>query len=258
MTSVRDLFDLGGRVALVTGGSRGLGREIAEGLAEAGAAVVITARRERWLGPAAAELTARGLAVEAAVCDVTDPAAVAALVDGIAARHGRLDIVANNAGIAWGEPAATMPAERFRQVLETNATGVFLVARAAARHMLAAGGGAIVNTASITGLVGTAPEVLAAAGYSASKGAVIALTRQLAVEWAPGGIRVNAIAPGFFPSRMTESVIERGAARIVAGVPLGRLGQPGDLKGVVVFLASAAAGYITGQVLAVDGGATAW
>jgi gluconate 5-dehydrogenase len=257
MPHVRDLFALRGQVALVTGGSRGLGREIAEGLAEAGATVVITARRTQWLDQAAADLRATGLAVEAAVCDVTDPAAVTALVDGIATRHGRLDIVANNAGIAWAAPAATMPVERFRQVLDTNVTGVFLVAQAAARHMLA-GGGAIINTASLTGLVGTAPEILQATGYTASKGAVIALTRQLAVEWAPHDIRVNAIAPGFFPSRMTDTVIERSEARIVAGVPLGRLGQPGDLKGVAVFLASPAARYITGQVLALDGGATAW
>ncbi|MCC6625897.1 MAG: glucose 1-dehydrogenase [Chloroflexi bacterium] len=258
MSHLRTLFDLSGQVALVTGGSRGLGREIAEGLAEAGATVIITSRREQWLGPAAAELRASGLAVESVACDVTDPAAVTTLVDGVVARHGRLDIVANNAGIAWGAPAATMPIERFRQVLDTNVTGTFLVARAAARHMLAAGGGAIVNTASTTGLVGTAPEVLEAVGYSASKGAIIALTRQLAVEWAPAGIRVNAIAPGFFPSRMTEAIIARGEARLVAGVPLGRLGRPGDLKGVVVFLAASAASYITGQVLAVDGGATAW
>ena len=258
MAHVKDLFDLSGRVALVTGGSRGLGREIAEGLAEAGAAVTITARREQWLGPAEAELRAAGLDVRAAVCDVTDPAAVAALVDGVVARHGAIDVVVNNAGIAWGAPAEEMPVERFRQVMDTNATGAFLVAQAAARHMIPRRAGVIVNTASVTGLVGTAPAVLCAAGYSASKGAVIALTRQLAIEWAGHGIRVNAIAPGFFPSRLSEVVIARGEARMTADVPLGRLGRPGELKGVVLFLVSDAASYITGQVLAVDGGATAW
>jgi gluconate 5-dehydrogenase len=231
---------------------------MAEGLAEAGASVVITARRTEWLGPAQAELRAAGLVVTAAQCDVTDPAAVTALVEGIVAEHGALDIVINNAGISWGAPAETMPADRLRQVLETNTTGVFLVAQAAARQMIPRQRGVIINTASIAGLVGTAPDVLNAAGYSASKGAVIALTRQLAVEWAVHGLRVNAIAPGFFPSRLTEAVIARGEARLRAGVPLGRLGRAGELKGVVVFLASDAASYITGQVLVVDGGATSW
>lgn len=257
MPHIRDLFDLTGRVALVTGGSRGLGREIAEGLAEAGAAVTITARREQWLGPAEAELRAAGLDVTAAVCDVTDEAAVEQLVAGIEARHGALDIVANNAGISWGAPAEAMTVEQFRRVLDTNATGAFLVARAAARRMIPRGRGAIVNTASIAGMRGIPPEVLAAAGYSASKGALIALTRQLATEWARHNIRVNAIAPGFFPSRMTEGVIAQvGRERMDTASPLGRLGRAGELKGVVLFLASDASSYITGQVLAVDGGTT--
>jgi gluconate 5-dehydrogenase len=258
MPHIRELFDLTGKVALVTGGSRGLGREIAEGLAEAGATVTITARREQWLGPAQEELCAAGLAVTAQVCDVTDPARVQALVEGIVAHHGALDIVVNNAGISWGSPAEEMTVEDFRRVVDTNATGTFLVSQAAARQMIPRGRGVIVNTASVTGLVGTPPAVLRAAGYSASKGAVIALTRQLATEWAQHGIRVNAIAPGFFPSRMTEAVIARGGERMHTDVPLGRLGREGELKGVVVFLASDAASYITGQVLVVDGGATVW
>jgi gluconate 5-dehydrogenase len=220
--------------------------------------VTITARREQWLGPAAAELRAAGLAVAGEVCDVADAAAVTALIDGIVARHGAIDIVVNNAGISWGAPAAEMPADRFRQVIDTNATGTFLVSQAAARHMIPRRRGAVVNTASMTGLVGTPPAVLRAAGYSASKGAVIALTRQLAVEWAEHNIRVNAIAPGFFPSRLTEALIAQAEEHIKAGVPLGRLGRAGELKGVVLFLVSDAASYITGQVLAVDGGATAW
>jgi NAD(P)-dependent dehydrogenase (short-subunit alcohol dehydrogenase family) len=258
MPHVRELFDLTGQVALVTGGSRGLGREIAEGLAEAGAAVTITARREQWLGQAEAELRAAGLAVTARACDVTDPAGVATLVEGIVAAHGRLDIVVNNAGISWGTPAEEMPVEQFRRVVDTNATGTFLVAQAAARQMIGRGRGAIINTASVTGLVGTPPGVLRAAGYSASKGAIIALTRQLATEWAGHGIRVNAIAPGFFPSRMSEGVIAQAGDRLQADVPLGRLGRAGELKGVVLFLASDAAAYITGQTIVVDGGATIW
>ncbi|MFN8516887.1 MAG: glucose 1-dehydrogenase [Thermomicrobiales bacterium] len=259
MSHVRELFDLAGRVALVTGGSRGLGREIAEGLAEAGAAVTITGRREQWLGPAQEELRAAGLDVTAVACDVTDEAAVGRLVEGIVARHGALDIVVNNAGISWGTPAEEMATEQFRRVLDTNATGTFLVSRAAARQMIARGRGVIVNTASITGLVGCPPEILRAVGYSASKGAVIALTRQLAAEWGQHGIRVNAIAPGFFPSRMTEGVIANaGEGQMGATAPLGRLGRAGELKGVVLFLASDAASYITGQTIVVDGGATIW
>jgi gluconate 5-dehydrogenase len=189
---------------------------------------------------------------------VTDPAEVGTLVEQIVAEHSALDIVVNNAGISWGAAAETMPPDSFRKVLDTNATGTFLVSQAAAQQMIARGGGAIVNTASIAGINGSPPEVLRAAGYSASKGAVIALTRQLATEWAQHGIRVNAIAPGFFPSRMTEAVIAHGGERMTRDVPLGRLGRAGELKGVVLFLASDAASYITGQTIIVDGGATAW
>lgn len=258
MPHIEELYDLTGQVALVTGGSRGLGREIAEGLAEAGATVVITARREQWLRPTEEELRAAGLDVRAARCDVSDPTAVSALVEGIVAEHGRLDIVVNNAGVSWGAPAAEMPVERFRLVLDTNTTGTFLVSQAAARQMIPAGGGAIVNTASVAGLFGAPPEVLQAAGYHASKGAVIALTRALATEWARYNIRVNAIAPGFFPSRMSEGVIAKSEERMRRDVPMGRLGQAGEIKGVALFLASAAASYVTGQVVVVDGGATAW
>ena len=258
MPHVRQLFDLSGKVALVTGGSRGLGREIAEGLAEAGATVTITARREQWLGPAQEELRAAGLDVTAAACDVTDSAAVTTLVDGIVAREGRLDIVVNNAGISWGAPAEEMTPQDFRKVVDTNATGTFLVAQAAARHMLDRGGGAIVNTASVAGLVGPPPDVIRTVGYSASKGAVIAMTRALATEWARRGIRVNAIAPGFFPSRMSDAIIARNEEKMNADVPLGRLGREGEIKGVVLFLCSDAASYITGQVVVIDGGATIW
>lgn len=257
MPHVRQLFDLSGRVAVVTGGSRGLGLEIAEALGEAGARLVVAARRAQWLGPAEEHLRGLGVPVAAVACDVADPQGARALVQAAVDRFGRLDVLVNNAGVSWGAPLDEMPLDRWRQVLEVNLTGTFLVTQAAVPVMKAAGWGRIVNVASVAGLVGTRPDVLDAVGYAASKGGVLALTRDLAVKLAPFGITVNAIAPGFFPTRMSEKLLERVGERVVAQVPLGRLGQAGDLKGVAVFLASEASRYVTGQVLAVDGGFTA-
>ena len=256
--SVQDLFSLTGKVALVTGGSRGLGLDMATGLGEAGAAISITARRTSWLETGEAQLRARGIDCLAIACDVTDPAQVAAAVDATAGRFGRLDVLVNNAGISWGEPVETMPLEKWRQVFDTNATGCFLMSQAAGREMLRAGrGGSIVNITSVAGLVGLGADVLDAVGYSASKGAIIALTRDLAVKWAPSGIRVNAIAPGFFDTRLSHALLEKAQLEIEKTTPMGRIGRPGELQGVAVFLASAASSYVTGQVIAVDGGMTA-
>ncbi len=257
MPHVRELFDLSARVAVVTGGSRGLGLEMAEGLGEAGARVVVAARRPQWLGSAEEHLRSRGVEVAVVACDVTDPEAARRLVAAAVERFGRLDVLVNNAGVSWGAPLEEMPLERWRQVLEVNLTGAFLVTQAAVPAMKAAGWGRIVNVASVAGLVGSPAEILDAVGYAASKGGLIALTRDLAVKLAPFGITVNAVAPGFFPTRMSEKLLERVGDQVVAGVPMGRVGKPGDLKGVVVFLASEAARYVTGQVLAVDGGSTA-
>lgn len=246
-----DLFDLSGRFALVTGGSRGLGEEMAEGLAEAGASLILVARREQWLAPAVDRFRARGFHCDGAICDVSDPAAIARVV----AAMDRLDILINNAGVSWAQPAEDMPLERWQSVLDINLTGAFLFCQAAGRKMIAQGGGSIVNVASIAGMVAM-PGSIPSAGYAASKGGLLALTRELAAKWAPHGIRVNAIAPGFFPSRMTEKVLERIGPEVEAQIPMGRVGRAGELKGVAVFLASAAAGYITGQTIVVDGGAT--
>jgi gluconate 5-dehydrogenase len=253
-----DLFSLSGRVALVTGGSRGLGLDMAVGLGEAGAAIMITARREQWLTTAEADLRARGITCPSVVCDVSNVDQVNAAVKATTERFSRLDVLVNNAGISWGEPIETMPLERWRQVLETNATGCFLMSQAAGREMLRAGrGGSIINIASVAGLGGLAAEVLDAVGYSASKGAIVALTKDLAVKWAPSGIRVNAIAPGFFDTRLSHSLLEKRRALVERATPMGRIGKPGELSGVAVFLASSASSYVTGQVLAVDGGMSA-
>ncbi len=257
--NVRDLFDLSGKVALVTGGSRGLGEEIAEGLGEAGASVAIAARREAWLRPTEEALKARGIDVMAVRCDVSKADQVEAAVGAVLDRFGTIDILVNNAGISWGAPADTMPLEKWQAVLDVNATGTFLMSQTVGRDLIQRGrGGKIVNIASIAGLVGTGHDVLDAVGYSASKGAIIAMTRDLAVKWARHGITVNAVAPGFFPTRMTQAVLERTQEYIEARIPMARVGRPGELKGVALFLASAASDYITGQVIVVDGGVTAW
>jgi NAD(P)-dependent dehydrogenase (short-subunit alcohol dehydrogenase family) len=258
MVNVRELFRLEGQVAVVTGGSRGLGLEIAHGLGEAGAAVVVTARRQEWLEPAERELTAAGARASAVVCDVADHEQVTSLAEQVDQRFGRVDILVNAAGISWGASPLEMPLDRWRSVLDVNATGTFLCCQAFGRSMINAGNGKIVNVASVAGLIGQDPGMMDAVGYTASKGAVVALTRDLAVKWARLGVTVNAVAPGFFPTRMTKSLIEQGETRLAAAAPMGRIGRPGELKGVVLFLASAASSYVTGQILAVDGGMTAW
>ena len=254
---VRDLFDLSGRAALVTGGSRGLGREIAEGLGEAGAAVALTARREEWLRDAERTLRDAGVDCFSVPCDISRPEAVRALVEAVAARFGKIDVLVNNAGATWGAPVLEMPLDQWRRVLDTNLTGSFLVTQAVGRLMIDRRYGKIINIASIAGLTGNPPEVLDTIGYSAAKGGLVAFTRDLAVKWARHNVYVNAIAPGFFRTRMTETLLDRNQERVEAQIPLGRIGRPGELKGVAVFLASAASDYITGQIIPVDGGRTA-
>jgi NAD(P)-dependent dehydrogenase (short-subunit alcohol dehydrogenase family) len=174
-------------------------------------------------------------------------------------QFGRIDVLVNNAGISWAEPLETMPVEKWREVFETNATGCFLMSRAVGLEMIRSGtSGSMINIASVMGLVGMAPEIIDAAGYSASKGAVISFTRDMAVKWARHGIRVNAIAPGFFETRLSTGVLKRSQSEIERITPMARIGLSGEMKGAVVFLASRASSYVTGQVLSVDGGATAW
>ncbi|SPE41914.1 3-oxoacyl-(acyl-carrier-protein) reductase FabG [Candidatus Sulfopaludibacter sp. SbA3] len=253
---LKKLFDLSGQVALVTGGSRGLGEEIATGLAEAGASLMLLARREAALTETVERLRGQGFRCEGSVCDAASGGDVRAAVEKTLEIYGYIDTLVNNAGITWGAPAEEMPLEKWQAVLDVNLTGAFLFARAVAPHMMARRRGSILNVTSIAGLRAM-PQGLPTAGYVASKGGLIALTRELAAEWAPYGIRVNAIAPGFFPSRMTQKVLERLQTGIESGIPMGRIGRPGELKGAAVFLVSEAASYITGQTLAIDGGTTA-
>jgi NAD(P)-dependent dehydrogenase (short-subunit alcohol dehydrogenase family) len=255
MPTIRDLFDLTGRSAIVTGGSRGLGLEMAEGLAEAGASLMLCARREEWLTPAVAELRSRGFRVEGALCDVGKAEQVQAVVDQAMAAFGQVDILVNNAGLSWGEAPETMPLDKWHKVLDANLTGAFLFSQSAGREMLKRGYGRIVNIASVAGLHGlvNGPHY---AGYAASKAGLMGLTRELAATWGRRGIRVNAIAPGFFHSRLADAAIPLAEPGIKQFNPLGRVGAPGELKGVAVFLAADASNYITGETIIVDGGGT--
>jgi len=197
--TLNDLFKLEGRVAIVTGGSRGLGQEMAEGLAEAGASLMLCARRDEWLTPAVAAMRARGFTVDGMLCDVAKPGDVQAVVERTIAIYGKVDILINNAGVTWAAEPEDLPLDKWQKVVDVNLTGVFLCSQAVGRVMIGQGGGKIVNIASITGLRGQPPEELDSIAYSTTKGAVVAFTRDLAAKWARHGIAVNAIAPGWFP-----------------------------------------------------------
>jgi NAD(P)-dependent dehydrogenase (short-subunit alcohol dehydrogenase family) len=255
MATPTGLFDLTGQTALVTGGSRGLGEEMAEGLAEAGASLMLLARREEWLMPTVKRFRALGFRCEGIICDVANPESVEIAAARTVDTYGGIDILVNNAGISWGEPAEQMSLAKWREVLDVNLTGAFLFCQAAGREMIRAQHGCIVNVASVAGLRAL-PDKVNSSGYVASKGGLLAITRELAAKWARYGIRVNAIAPGFFPSRMSEKALERVQTDLEKRIPMGRIGRPGELKGVAVFLASPAAAYITGQTIVVDGGVT--
>jgi gluconate 5-dehydrogenase len=253
MPTIGELFDLSGRVAIVTGGSRGLGQEMAEGLAEAGAALMLCARRPEWLTASVEAMRARGFKVEGAICDVSRSDQVQSVVDRTLATYGTLDILVNNAGVSWGARPEEMPLDKWQKVIDINLTGAFLFAQVAGREMLKREYGRIINVASIAGLQGSVHGPHYAA-YAASKAGLMGLTRELAASWGRQGIRVNAIAPGFFHSRLADPAISLVEPGIKASSPIPRVGAPGELKGVTVFLAADASSYMTGQVLVVDGG----
>ncbi|MFG1298400.1 SDR family NAD(P)-dependent oxidoreductase [Xanthobacter sp. V3C-3] len=247
---------LAGKVVIVTGGGRGLGRALSEGFAAAGAHVVLTGRSAATLEETTAAIAAQGGSAEGIAADVSSETDVDALVRSVAERHGRIDVLVNNAGInPWYKTAEDTTLDEWRAVVDTNLTGVFLAARAAGRVMLAQGEGAIVNVSSVGGRVGLARTT----AYCAAKGGVELLTRQLALEWAGRGVRVNAVGPGYIETDLTEGLRHNPklSERINGRTPMGRMARPQEIVGACLFLASPAASYITGASLAVDGGWTA-
>jgi len=256
--SVLDSLRLDGKVALVTGGSRGLGLQIAHGLGEAGATVAITARKREGLAHAERELQASGIRATSAPCDISKNDEVEAAVKHVLDTFDHIDILVNNAGATWGAPFEEFPLEAWDKVVRTNVDGTFFVSRAVGVHMIHRGqGGRIINIASVAGLRGNDPGVMSTLPYNTSKGAVVNFTRALAATLAEHQITVNCICPGFFPTKMSQGVLARIGDRVIERTPLKRLGGDEDLKGIAVFFASPASSYITGQVIAVDGGSTA-
>ena len=241
---IKDLFDLTGKTAIVTGGSRGIGVEMAEGLAEAGASLMLCARREEWLLETVAEFRGKGFIVEGVTCDVSKEADVQKVVDATMEKFGKVDVLINNAGISWGAMPEDMPLAQWQKVIDVNLTGCFLFAQIAGREMLKQSSGSIINIASIAGITSSANGPFYA-GYVASKAGLIGLTRELAASWGRKGIRVNAIAPGFFHSRLADKVIDIYERSIQENNVIPRIGEEGELKGATVFLASDASSYIT-------------
>ena len=256
--SLKELLDLSGKVAIVTGGSRGLGLQAAEALGELGARVALTARKAAELDLAVKHLAAQGVEAMAVPVDLGRRESIPPTVDAVAARFGTVDILVNNAGTTWGAPAEDYPAEAWDKVMRLNIDAMFFLSQEVGRRfMIPRRSGKIVNVASVSGLGGNPPGMQTIA-YNASKGAAVNLTRALAAEWGKYDINVNAICPGFFPSKMTHGLLGAIGDTVIAMTPLGRLGGEEDLKGAVVFLASDASRHVTGQYLVVDGGASSY
>jgi gluconate 5-dehydrogenase len=258
VSTIKQLMSMEGRVAVVTGGATGIGFQMATGLAEAGANIVICSRKVENCEEAAAKLEKLGVKALAVGCDVTKAADVEAMKDATIAKFGRVDVLVNNAGRAWAAPPEEMPLERWQQVFDLNITAPFLCAQALGREMIKARYGKIINIASIAGLVGRNPRAYNSVAYGASKGALVNFTRDLAVKWAQHNIQVNCICPGFFVTPLNEKLYQKNKENIDREIPLGRTGGPDDLKGIALLLASEASNFITGAIIPVDGGAVAW
>ncbi|WP_053363754.1 SDR family oxidoreductase [Bacillus sp. FJAT-27251] len=254
---IQELFSLKGKTALITGGGRGLGEQIAEGFAEAGANVVLCSRKEEACVEVAEKLKGLGVETLALKCDVTNPEDVNKVVKAALDKFGRIDILVNNSGASWGAPAEEMPLEAWQKVMNVNVTGTFLMSQAVGKVMIEQQSGKIINIASVAGLKGSNPKFMNAIGYNASKGAVVTFTKDLAVKWGPKGIHVNAIAPGFFPTKMSKGLLDKGGEAILEGTPLRKFGTENDLKGVALLLAAPASDFMTGEIIVVDGGTNA-
>jgi len=254
---VRDLLDLSGRVALVTGGSRGLGLQIAEALGEMGAKLALSARKKDELEQAKKHLASLGVSAQAFVCDLGKRETIPPVVDQVLGTFGKVDILVNNAGATWGAPAEDHPLEAWDKLVNLNLTGAFVITQlVGGKSMIPARWGRIINIASVAGLMGQDPRIVRTIAYNATKGGLVNFTRALAAEWGSHGITVNAICPGFFPSKMTRATLGTTGELIRDWTPTKRLGNDEDLKGLAVLLASEASRHITGQAIAVDGGAT--
>jgi NAD(P)-dependent dehydrogenase (short-subunit alcohol dehydrogenase family) len=258
MASVKNLFDLTGRVSVVTGGATGLGLQMATGLAEAGSNIVICSRKLEACEQAAHGIEKLGVKALGLAADVTKPDQVEAVKEATLRKFGRVDVLVNNAGKAWVAPMESMPHDRWQQIMDLNVTAPFICSQILGREMIKAKRGRIINIASIAGLKGRDPKAYDSIVYSTSKGALVNFTRDLAIKWAQHNIQVNCICPGFFVTPINQKLFERGAEQILSEIPLGRTGGADDLKGVAVLLASDASNFMTGAIIPVDGGSIAW
>ncbi len=258
MASVKELFDLKGKVSVVTGGATGLGLQMATALAEAGSNVVVCSRKLENCEEAARGLEKLGVKALGLAADVTQPAQVEAVKDATLKKFGRVDVLVNNSGKAWVAAPEDLPLERWQQIMELNATAPFICSQVFGREMIKQKRGKIINIASIAGLQGRNPGAYSSVVYSTSKGALVNFTRDLAVKWAQHNINVNCICPGFFVTPINQKLFEKNPEPILREIPLGRTGGENDLKGIAVLLASDASNFITGAIIPVDGGTVAW
>jgi gluconate 5-dehydrogenase len=258
MANVKELFNLEGRVSVVTGGATGLGLQMATALAEVGSNIVVCSRKLDNCEEAAHAIEKLGVKALPVACDVTKPDQVHHVKEETLKKFGRVDVLVNNAGRAWVAPPEDMPLDRWHQIMELNVTAAFICSQSFGREMIRAKRGKILNIASIAGLIGRNPKAYNSIVYSTSKGALVQFTRDLAIKWAQYNINVNCICPGFFVTPINEKLFEKNAENILRDIPIGRTGGGDDLKGVAVLLASDASNFMTGAIIPVDGGSVAW